>query len=212
MARKDTVMSLRQLREAYGKNGDESLSVVEEPKLWGRFQRVQEAVLKLIGGETENRSGGINVMNWTGVDAGIHDVSGTLSGIDSVSGVKLNISIAGTICDNQIRIVADKDGTWRSVSGKESYGIIKGDFESRDGRRGSVVVGIGPKPSDRYEAYYFETLKDGILHLEQIVDGLHKVYKPVEANRRGEVQVPGSYIRLPFDKQVKLRDERGAGT
>ena len=52
------------------------LNILERTNLWPRFAKVRDAIaLALKGDGTKN----IDITNWSGVDAGIHDLHGNLS-------------------------------------------------------------------------------------------------------------------------------------
>jgi hypothetical protein len=187
------IREILQRAERQNPGREVSLSTVraETSQLWPRFTKVFDAIACSFGNQPTPL--GIkresSTFSWNGVDQGIHDHSGFITG--RTNDIELQISLKGTTIDDQQKYVIDPDGSWRLVHARESYITIQGTFVSADGQNGAVEMQL-ENGVCQYKAFWLQA-QNGILRLEQVVGQDGKIYdaEKLEPGKR-EVSIPGS--------------------
>jgi len=93
---------LRRFQGSTSNQEDSALAKrAETSQLWPRFTKVFNAIARAFGEQPPPQ--GINrqfsTFNWNGVDEGIHDHNGLISG--RINGIELQIKLKGTTIDDQ---------------------------------------------------------------------------------------------------------------
>lgn len=184
---------LRQLQGSTSNQKDSALAKrAETSQLWPRFTKVFDVIARAFGEQPPSQgiTRKFNTFSWNGVDEGIHDHNGLISG--QINGIELHIILKGVSVDHRNFI----NSTYR-----ERYVDFQGTFVSADGKKGAVEMKHN-NDTWRHKAFWLET-RNGVLRLEQVVgpDGAIYDADKLEPDKK-KVTIPGTRTTVPRLKEL----------
>ena len=141
---------------------------IKETKLWPKFKKVKQVVLKAIkGDDCEGIERIIKTYGWDGEDRGIYDYVGTICG--TLDNIDINLNIKGSTYDYDGKLNVESVNDWTITNDQGRVLKIWGTFKSDDGRIGYVEINNDNYHQKNYEAYWLQT-EGSELRLEQVVE------------------------------------------
>lgn len=187
---------LRRLHRSTHSQTDNSLvHRAETTSLWPRFTKVFDAFTHSFGEQLPSQgiNRQFNTFNWNGVDEGIHDHNGFISG--RINGIELHVKLKGTTVDDQQQYAILPDGRWKLQHSRERYINFEGTFVSPDGKKGAVEM-LRKNDKWLYKVFWLEA-RNGFLQLEQVIgpDGMIYDADKLDADKK-EVTIPGTHTTV----------------
>ena len=168
---------------------------LNQGELWNRFVKVRRSVLvAIVQDQNLDIERDVSTFSWTGVDAGIHDHTGSLRG--ESRGISLDLRIEGTSVEDNPEVKIGEDDKWRLTHKNQQHISVDGSFVSQDGMGGRVSFHF-EDGSTKAEAYWLSYLDRGY-RLEQVVNPAGDVFdaSKLRGDRWGEVKIPGTDVSL----------------
>ena len=185
----------------YGLDKTPITQEIEETKLWPRFEKVKQVVLKAIkGDDCEGIERIIKTRGWDGEDRGTYDHVGTICG--TLDNIDINLNIKGITYDYDGKLNIGGVNGWTVMNSGGRVLKILGTFKSPDQRMGYVEINNDNYYQKNYEAYWLQ-IEGNKLRLEQVVEN-GRVFNAEDLKRfRNNIETEHG-VSLPAMRFVKI--------